>query len=184
MNINKEEMSIAFDRRNETFYKNKLIHFFNQMSNYFANKFAIRYESREDIKQEAMIVAFKALDKYDKSKNSTPFSYFYKVFHIAFLYHLRKQKMKKDHSVHTCSIDLLPNEGEDVTQYKNDEEYITYDGNIFEKEDLIKKIKKASYLAKKIIKVDDIEAKKMMNEIEDNFIKNFVIKYIEKRRKK
>jgi RNA polymerase sigma factor (sigma-70 family) len=177
-------MALAFANRSDPRYLNILMGHFEQFANYFASQFAIKPSEREDIKQEAIIVAVKALEKYNPSK-STPFSYFYKVFHTAFLYHLRKNKMKRDHRPQTCSIEAFSDiKGqEDVVVYE--ENLITINGHILNKDEVPSKVKEATKFVKKIIKsTSSGSQKREIAKHPDPFVRDFSLRYLEKHRKR
>lgn len=185
MNIDKKLMEIAYNRRAEPVYNAELMGYFEQMSNYFARKFAVKASDRSDLKQEALIVAVKALEKYKSAKKSTPFSYFYKVFHTAFMYHLRKQKMKNDRRPKTCSLEVLPNLGTAFEEFPNEENLIAVNGEIYIKEELYEKVRIATKLARKAMKLSNrVQRKKLIEENEDLFVKDFAYRYIDKRCRK
>jgi DNA-directed RNA polymerase specialized sigma24 family protein len=165
----------------------ELMGYFEQMSNYFASKFGIKPSDREDIKQEVMIVAFKALDKYVKTK-SNPFSYFYKVFHTAFMYHLRKQKMKKDHRPVTCSIEVFKDiKGqEDIFEDRRyEDQLVSIGGHTFDKTEVAEKLASALKFVKRVIKTENIkDQKKMIMMHPDNFVRDLGLRYLEKHRKR
>lgn len=185
MNIDKNDMSYAYANRHIKTHYEQLIRYFEEMSNYFSRKFGIRYPDSEEIKQEAMIVAVNAIDKYDITKKSTPFSYFYKVINVAFMYHLRKQKMKADRRPKTCNIDAFSDIGTDFEEFENDNEIISVNGRNFEKSDLISKTKTAVVFAQKAIKIRDLnERDNFINSEADEFIKKIVKGYIHKKEKR
>lgn len=183
MNIDKTAMEIAYANRQDPAAHRELLEYFAQMADYFAKKFGVRYSDREEIKQEAMMVAVNAIPKYNPNKKSTPFSYFYKVFNTAFMYHLRKQKMKADRRPKTCSIDAFSNIGTDFEEFSGEgEEFIEVGGMHFTREDVIEKTKNATKLAKKAMKLtDEKQRESLINKEEDEFIRTVAWGYIEKK---
>lgn len=185
MNIDKQKMATAFDRRAEPEYNQELMGYFEQMSNYFAGKFAIKMSDRDDLKQEALIVAVKALEKYDTTKKSTPFSYFYKVFHVAFMYHLRKQKMKKDRRPVTCSIENYTNlSSGEYEVIDHEDEIMTVNGKTYNRNELFSMVKEGAKLAKKAMKLTPAKRIKLIEEGTRPFVKEFAYEYIKKRSRK
>ena len=179
LNIDKTQMELAYANRSNPAQYRELIHYFEQMSEHFVKKFGIKSNVRDEIKQEALIVAVKAIDKYDPSKKSTPFSYFYKVFHTAFLYHLRKMKNKSDKRVQTCSLDAFDNiHGEESFRYvEDDEHYVEFDGDVFDKQDLQNKIKEAKSIGMKMMKTKSALSRQKLIQDSDPVVKKIAKQY-------
>lgn len=180
MNIDKQEMETAYLNRQDPSAMRELLGYFDEMADYFGKKFGIRYPDREEIKQEAMMVAVKAIPKYNPTKKSTPFSYFYKVFNVAFMYHLRKQKMKADRRPKTCSIDAFSNLGTEFPAFVDEDEMVTVGGHNYLKEELVEKTKIGIKLAKRANKLsDDDQCFAMIDAHEDELVKTVARGYIE-----
>ena len=109
MNIDKQAMANALALRSDPRYQKEFFGYLRQMATYFANKFNISPEYREEYISEAYVCATRAIDKYDPVKNSSPFSYFYKTFKTHFLYWMRYDAGKRAKSYKTCSYELVEN---------------------------------------------------------------------------
>jgi len=161
MDINKQAMEYAWLHKDEERYMNELMGYFNQLAHYFANKFKIRSWLREEFMQESTIYAIKALDKYQPSKKSTPFSYFYKVFYTGFLYLMRREKQKSDKRPKMCSFEAFSsslsrdnleyeeNRGLAAPSPEDEESFIYINGECFDKERVIEAVREAKKLKKK-----------------------------------
>ena len=192
MNIDKTEMAYAWDNRSDPEQYNKLLGYFQEMVDYFANYYHISYALRDDFKQEGLITAFKAIEKFDPSKKSSPFSYFYKVISIAFLYWLRREKQKKDARPAVCSIEKLENtltdDRSDIeTQYED--KYIEIDGKTYEKDKLLAAVKEAKSLTRRyklVLKRNKFYSEKTEEyiSVEDDLVKMSLKTLLEKREKK
>ena len=88
MNIDKVKMDAAWKRRD----MNELFHCFRQLGNFMSRKFQIKYSDRDDFESTALETAFKGIEKFNPTKGSHAFSYFYKIYYISFIYQLRKKK--------------------------------------------------------------------------------------------
>jgi len=117
MNINKDEMEYAWNNRKDPKQLNILMECFRQMAQHMANRFKIKPDRMDDFKSEAMITALKGIEKYNPTKRSRAFSYFYKVFYISFMYQLRKQKISKKSNYRHISL----NGEEVVSRHLEDE---------------------------------------------------------------
>ena len=168
MNIDKQAMETAWNNRHDVVYMNELMSYFDQMAHYFANKFKIRSWFREDYIQESTIYAIKALEKYQPSKKSTPFSYFYKVFYTGFLYLMRREKMRADKRPKFCSYEAFSNSlSRDNLEYEDshfaapsgdeEETFIYINGVCFEREAVKEAVKEAKKLKRKGIFESDNE---------------------------
>ena len=176
MNIDKQLMEQAWMDRSDPRSMTILMGYFDEMAHYFANKFKIKSWYREDYIQESIIYAVKALDKYQPSKKSTPFSYFYKVFYTGFLYLMRREKMKDDKRPKFCSyeafssslsrdnLDYEDNQGLAAPE-EDEESFIYIDGRCFEREDVKIAVREAKKLKNKGVE-------KSNDELVDFILKN------------
>lgn len=168
MDINKQAMEYAWHHKDEEKYMNELMRYFDQLAHYFANHFKIRSWLREEFMQESTIYAIKALDKYQPSKKSTPFSYFYKVFYTGFLYLMRREKQKSEKRPKFCSYEAFSssisrdnleyeeNHGLAAPSPEDDESFIYINGECFEREAVKEAVRDAKKLKRKgIFKSDD-----------------------------
>lgn len=142
-------MEQAFlNRESDINSQKELIGYFFQMARYHCQRLKIDYNVREDYIQEAVSLAYKKSDKYDPSKNSAAFSYFYKVIYITILYALRRDNNKKKRGVTFSSFDLLElsigDERYDtlIPEEENDV-LVSIDGNIMEKGNVVRAVKEA-----------------------------------------
>lgn len=180
MDINKEAMAVALKLRADPFYERELFGYLRQMAIYFANKFNISPEFREEYILEAYVCATKALDKYDPEKNKSPFSYFYKTLKTHFMYWMRYDANKRKKGIKNCSFELVENtineDGEEFdescmendaycsddalleTSYEDssDKRIMIYD-EIFKQCDVISAIKEAKLLSKKKVSIADVD---------------------------
>lgn len=189
MDIDKQEMAFAMAHRDEPEQNLKLMGYFNEMADYFANYYHINSFLKEEFKQESIITALKAMKKFDPQK-STPFSYFYKVFSTSFLYWLRREKQKKDNRPSVCSIEKLENT---LTDDRTDAdlnyqyEYISLNGKPYEKNRVINTIKEAKSIVRKnklILKHNKIYSDKYSEyqHFEDEVLSTLIIGILEKRK--
>lgn len=161
MNIDKQAMAYAFKHRAETKYMNELVGYFEEMAKFFANHFKISSWHRDDFISEAKIYAYKAIPKYDVKKKSTPFSYFYKIFYIGFLYLMRKENMRVKNGPHICSYDAFSNSVNEDNEMEfprsSEESHFVIEGKSYEKDRVAAALKEAKRLAKKGVPARDIE---------------------------
>lgn len=177
MNIDKQAMAEALAKRADPRYEKEFFGYLRQMATYFANKFNISPEYREDYISESYVCATKAIDKYDPAKNQSPFSYFYKAYRTHFMYWMRYDAGKREKSYKTCSYDLVENtlESQEFDEYslENDaycaddalleismeeceDKRVMIGNDVYKCNDVITAIKEAKLLAKRKVDVNTV----------------------------
>ncbi len=94
MNINKQEMEILYEERQDPVKMQDLLDNFYEMGSQIAHHFDIPFSKRADYIQSAVILSWKKLDKYDTSKNTYACSYFYQVIRRDFMDNMRKENKR------------------------------------------------------------------------------------------
>lgn len=147
MNINKQRMEYVYKNRHIKKNENELMDYFFQIARRHANHLKIDYNIREDYIQETVSTAIKSLEKYDPTKNSKAFSYFYKVIYMRFLWLLRRDNNKKKRRPATSSFDLLETTIQDSSSTvssmfdEDKDRYIEIAGNIMPRSQMIEAVK-------------------------------------------
>ena len=143
------------------------------MAEYFARKFGINSYYRDDYISESLDQAQRALKNFKLGKSST-YSYFYKVMSNSYRYSLRRDGRKRDKMPHMCSYDELSNMASN--QAYNDgyqlvdpaslgeeaSNQVLFQGQQFNREDLIALVKEGKSLARRVNKLSTAEAKKQL----------------------
>lgn len=186
MYIDKEDMELAYYERSNPDQYNKLLDYFDQMTDYFTRRLKVKNSLKDDYKQEALIHAVNSIEKYDPSKQSTAFSYFYKVIYMAFLYQLRKTKNKNDRRVKTCSLDIYDNiQNEDAFKYDEFEDlndFFMIGQESFSNHDIQNRIKEAKKHARKLLKIPSTKSRNhQINQIQDVLVRKIVSELILKK---
>lgn len=115
MNIDKTRMEHAYNNRHIPEYQSELMSNFMQLARYHANRLSINREIYDDYVQEVVMTAIKSLEKYSASKNSNPFSYFYKVIYMRLLWLLRRDHNKNLRKPTTYSIEVVESKSDENT---------------------------------------------------------------------
>ena len=156
MNINKNEMTMAFIDRQNPNSLNKFIGYLDQLANHCVLKLRVNPYNREDVKQVAVEHAFKKMDLYDPTTGSAAYSYFYKVIYMRCLYELRAERQKKSKAPHICSLDVLQNVMDDNDESEpefvsssDDDNMIIIDGVVYPRDLALRKVKEARSLIRK-----------------------------------
>lgn len=194
LNIDKKKMDLAWKNRDKdprAMYK--LVDYFQQMAEYFARKFGINSYYREDYISESLDQAQRALTNFNLEKSST-YSYFYKVMSNSFRYSLRRDGRKRDKMPRMCSYDELSNMVPDVVYeesyqlidpsslHEEDTNMVIFNGQQFNKDDLVALVREGKNLAKKVNKLSSQEAKEaFINKIEYGLLRDCVLGIITKK---
>lgn len=171
MNIDKLAMETAWINRSDPKEYRRLMGYIEEMAGYFASRFKIHSNIRDDIMQEVRFTAVGAIDKYQLARKSSVFSFFYRTIYTAFIYFLRKDYNKNQKRISTCSYDVVSNTiGDDNDSNPNEPSYVCdedkmveVDGMVFVKEDILN----AASIAKKIYRKKDLK----ISEIEDPLVR-------------
>lgn len=107
MNIDKNEMTLAYMHRDDPKYFRKFIGFIDQIGEFCVGRLRIDMNYREDVKQIAVEHAFRKMDHYDPTTGSAAYSFFYKVILRRCLYELRDINKKKSRMPSICSLESL-----------------------------------------------------------------------------
>lgn len=161
MNIDKKEMERALiNRKKDPKAERELMDCFFQMAQYHVQRLKVDYKIREDYIQEAVSAAYKNLEKYDPSRGSTAFSYFYKAIYMTVLYNLRRDNNKRKRGPAFSSFDLVePTVDDENSQILLDEEksdsIVQINGKVMNRMDMINAVKEARKQYKKYKKTAD-----------------------------
>lgn len=166
MNIDKLAMESAWTNRADPKEFRRLMGYIEEMAGYFASRFKIHSNIRDDILQEVRFTAVGAIEKYEVQRKSSVFSFFYRTIYTAFIYFLRKDYNKNQKRVSTCSYDVVSNTiGDEGDSNPNEPSYVTdedrmieVDGMVFIKEDILKAATEAKKIyRKKDLKISDLD---------------------------
>lgn len=152
LNINKQEMTLAFLNREDPLHLNRFIGFLDQLATFCVKKLKINDMYRDDIKQIAVEHAFRKMELYDPNTGSAAYSYFYKVIYMRCLYELRADKQKRLHAPSICSLDKFQNldgECEEPINIENIHGYVSINGKAYEKRTVLKAICDAKAMIRK-----------------------------------
>jgi len=109
MNIDKNEMTLAYMHRDDPKYFRQFIGMIDQIGNFCVRRLKIDPSYRDDVKQIAVEHAYRKIDCFDPAHGSAPYSFFYKVILRRCLYELRDMNKKKCRMPDICSLDKLYN---------------------------------------------------------------------------
>lgn len=109
MNIDKNEMTLAYMHRDDPKYFRQFIGMIDQIGNFCVRRLKIDPNYRDDVKQIAVEHAYRKIDCFDPDHGSAPYSFFYKVILRRCLYELRDMNKKRTRMPDICSLDKLYN---------------------------------------------------------------------------
>lgn len=161
MDIDKKEMEQALiNRKNDPQAERKLMDCFFQIAQYHVQRLKVDYKIREDYVQEAVSAAYKNLEKYDPSRGSTAFSYFYKAIYMTILYNLRRDNNKRKRGPSFSSFDLVEPTVDDESYEvllgeEKPDSMVQINGKVMNRVDMINAVKEARKQYKKYKKTED-----------------------------
>lgn len=161
MEIDKKRMEQAYiNREKDPKAQRELIDYFFQLAHYHARRLKVDYKVREDYIQDAVSVAYKKADRYDPSRGSSAFSYFYKAVYMTILYDLRRDNNKKKRGPAFSSFDLIePTINDENSEILLDEEkpdiMVEVNGRVMNRVEVIRAVKEARKQYKKYKKTED-----------------------------
>ncbi len=203
MNIDKNEMTLAYIHKDEPKYFTQFIGFIDQIGTSCVRKLKIDPLYQDDVKQIAVEHAYRKMDHYDPNSGSAAYSFFYKVILRRCLYELRDMNKKKTRMPVMCSLDTVLNTYkddstsdeitnlEDTLAYnpEDDSSVVMINGVPYSRSYSINKIREAKTIVrheKLIIKNECLFSLKMNDfySINDDFLSMVCVQILENKEKK
>lgn len=157
MNINKQEMTLAYLHKDEPKYFNQFINYIDQIGTSCVKRLNVDPAYQEDVKQVAVEHAYQKINHYNPDCGSAAYSFFYKVILRRCLYELRDMSKKRNRMPNICSIDTVFTCDKKNEVFENQFAYdpssqnsvVTINGIVYDKEYALTKTKEAKTIVRR-----------------------------------
>ena len=203
MNIDKNEMTLAYIHKDEPKYFSQFIGFIDQIGTSCVRKLKVDPLYQDDVKQIAVEHAYRKMDHYNPDSGSAAYSFFYKVILRRCLYELRDMNKKKNRMPTMCSLDGVLNQYKDENTYtdatsldtslaynpEEDSSVVMINGVPYSRSYSVEKIREAKTIVrheKLVIKNGSLFSLKMNGfyTINDDFLSMVCVQIVENKEKK